>query len=66
MPLTLLCWQTIRKGGGRCLASKARENPGNWQKYWKKKPKKEQIWVFRLTNARQSRIVNGGGFVLPA
>jgi hypothetical protein len=28
-----------------------RENPGNWQKSWKNKPKTEQISVFRLTNA---------------
>ena len=32
-------------------------------KSWKNKPKTEQISVFRLTNAGQSRIVNGGGFV---
>ena len=47
----------LRKG------HKSRENPGNWGKSWKNKPKTEQIAVFRLTNAGQSRIVNGGGFV---
>jgi hypothetical protein len=42
---------------------KSRKNQGNWQKSWENKPKTEQLQVFRLTNAGQSRIVNGGGFI---